>query len=606
MTTPPACAPPASAPASTLPERLISHLVAAVVTLTVFAPLVRPGYVLRYDLVFVPKQPLRWDLIAPTSSLPRAVPQDLVVSLANLAVPGWLLQRAVLAGASYLAVYGAWRLVPATTRRLAGAGLARSTRELPSGVLTRVVAAVAYGWTPFFAERLLLGQWGLLLAYAALPWLVAAARGVRAGESRLPQLLLAAGVSAITPTGGLIAAGVTFALTIRPGSWRSLLPTALVVGLNAPWLAAAAVAGSGGRSDPAGVAAFAVRAENWSGPIGAIAGTGGIWNAQTTPLSRSSAVVPVVTVALVALAAVGTRELWRRWGADAIRLAAVAGAGIGLALAGALPGTSAGIAWLVRTVPGAGILRDGQKFLLPYALALALGLALGVQRLAARLARPTGRVVLVAAVVLPVAVLPDLAWGAGGALRPVRYPADWDAVAAIVASHPGEVLALPFAEYRSYQWNNGQIVIDPAPRYLPSEVLTDDTLYVGATTVAGESSRAAGVRRLLAGGGSAVGAGTRWVLVDRAAAQATSSTALVGLVAVYTGPDLALYANPGAAASGPATGPVVAARFVVVAANAVAAGLLVAAGVALGAGHLPAIAVRLGAVWRLRRKPTPW
>lgn len=45
-------------------------------------------------MVFVPYQPLRAELVAPWESLPRAVP---LVSLANPAVPGWLLQRLVLA-----------------------------------------------------------------------------------------------------------------------------------------------------------------------------------------------------------------------------------------------------------------------------------------------------------------------------------------------------------------------------------------------------------------------------------------------------------------------------------------------------------------------------
>jgi hypothetical protein len=186
---------------------------------------------------------------------------------------------------------------------------------------------------------------------------------------------------------------------------------------------------------------------------------------------------------------------------------------------------------------------------------------------------------------LPVAVMPDLAWGAAGTLHPVQYPADFDKVAAVVAADPGEVLALPFAEYRSYRWNAGQTVIDPAPRYLPAPVVTDDTLYVSALTVEGENGRAAAVRQLLARGGSAAEAGTRWVLVDRSAAQSTPPTALAGLVEAYIGPDLELYANPVAVRPGrPAT----LGRIVV------------------GLAHGVAAAVVLGAVWLLRRKPTPW
>ena len=37
-------------------------------------------------MVFVPRQPLSWEMIAPADALPRAVPLDALVALANLAV----------------------------------------------------------------------------------------------------------------------------------------------------------------------------------------------------------------------------------------------------------------------------------------------------------------------------------------------------------------------------------------------------------------------------------------------------------------------------------------------------------------------------------------
>jgi hypothetical protein len=86
-------------------------------------------------MLFVPRQPLRWDLVAPVDSQPRAVPLDAVVSLVSQVMPGWLLQRIVLMAIVWVAVVGAARLVPAA--RLG----------------TRLIAGVVYGWTPFLAER---------------------------------------------------------------------------------------------------------------------------------------------------------------------------------------------------------------------------------------------------------------------------------------------------------------------------------------------------------------------------------------------------------------------------------------------------------------------
>ena len=39
----------------------------------------------------------------------------------------------------------------------------------------RLAAGVFYTWNPFVAERLILGQWALLLGYAGLPWALRAA-----------------------------------------------------------------------------------------------------------------------------------------------------------------------------------------------------------------------------------------------------------------------------------------------------------------------------------------------------------------------------------------------------------------------------------------------
>jgi hypothetical protein len=501
------------------------HATAALLVVVILGPLAWPGYVLRYDMVFVPRQHLSWHLIAPVDALPRAVPLDAAVALLNLAVPGWLLQRLVLASLVYFAALGAARLVP-------------TERMFP-----RIVAAIGYVWTAYLAERLLLGQWALLLCYAALPWIVAAALDIRHGRPGVPRLVIAAAAASLTPTGGLIATATAAGLLVgRRRSrtvWWSL---AAVAALNAPWLVASLVSTAGGRSDPAGVAAFAARAENWSGTLGALLGTGGVWNRLTTPDSRSWTVAPIITILLLVLAAFGWSRL--RSGLPdgvATRLAVLAGGGFLLALAGATPPGAAVLRFLVEQVPGAGLLRDGQKFLIPYALLLVLCIASGVDRLTGRLGAEAGGVVAVAAIVLPVLAMPDLAWGGAGALRPVRYPPDWAAVSRIVASAPGEVLPLPFAEYRRYGWNHGRVVIDPLPRYLAAPVVTDDTLVVGGVTIAGEDRRAARVREHLAAGGAAVDLGVAWVVVE---GPGVDTSTLAGLERVYSGPELSLYRNP--------------------------------------------------------------
>ncbi|MEU8423432.1 hypothetical protein AB0C15_21405 [Micromonospora sp. NPDC048835] len=564
-------------------DTLWLYAVAAAVTVVVLAPLATPGYALLYDMVFVPRQPLTWDLVAPAQTLPRAVPMDALVSLVTQVVPGWLVQRLALAGAILLAAVGAGRLVPTDRRAV------------------RLFAAVAYAWTPYLAERLLIGQWGLLLAYAALPWLVRATLDLRAGRAgALARVVLAAAPAAITPTGGVIALGTVLVLTSdRMRAPRSMLVSqrmhphrsrqalAAVGVLNAPWVVAALVTGAGGSSDPAGVAAFAARSENWAGPLVALAGTGGIWSAQATPASRAAPLVPVATVVLLILAGVGAGLLRRRLTpGGAARLAVLAGVGCLLAALGVLPGGDTALRWAVVHLPGAGLLRDGQKFLAPYALLLVVCAALGAERLVARIDREVAGVVLVGLLLMPVAVLPDLAFGGAGRLRPVSYPAEWQRVAEYIEEDPGEILALPLSAYRAYPWNPGRVVLDPAPRYLPGTVLTDDTLRVGDVAVAGENPRVGEMRRALAEGRPVRTTGVRWVLVQREVTGEVDDQVLGGLVRVHDGPFLTLYRNPETVLPPSPSGP---ARLAVVA--ALCAALLVVVAAAVSALH---------------RRPTAW
>jgi hypothetical protein len=195
-------------------------------------------------------------------------------------------------------------------------------------------------------------------------------------------------------------------------------------------------------------------------------------------------------------------------------------------------------------VPGAGLLRDGQKFIVPYALALTMALALGAERMAGRLAADRARLALGAVMLLPLIVMPDLAFGAFDTLRPVSYPADWQRVSAIIARSPGPVLSMPFNEYRSFSWNNGRTVLDPATRYLPAPVLTDDDLIVGTRQIEGENPRAAAVRSLLAANEPVSRTGMPWILVEKDAGGSIPGNALSGLQRIYNGTWLDLYANP--------------------------------------------------------------
>ncbi|HWO66944.1 MAG TPA: hypothetical protein VNO31_43620 [Umezawaea sp.] len=516
--------------------RLVLPAVSAGLALLVLTPLLGRGFVLNYDMVFAPDQPLVPDALGLGSALPRSVPADAVMAFATGLLPGDVVQKVVLLAALFAGPLGAGRLVPTES------------------VAIRVVAAVWYGWSAYVAERLFMGHWPYLVAYACLPWVAAAGLAVRRGEPKaLPKLVLACAPAVLTPTGGIIAAVLA---VVCSGRRAMLVTVPVTVLLNVPWLLPSVLRPGGSLSSPDGVGAFTARTEGWGTPVTSVLGLGGIWNAEVVPGSREMPLLPVITLVSVAVALVGLRSLAPRWGPVPARSFVLLGAvGVAIAVFGTLPGGGDVLAWAVSHVPGAGLLRDSQKWVAWWALPLALGVALGGEAAGKYLADRTALVALAA--LLPLVVMPDLAWAGLGRLEAVDYPADWSAVRTALEADggAGDVLSLPMSAFRRFSWNGDRTQLDPAPRFLPRTVVIDDVVYVGGRPVSGEDGRVATIRLALEREGDLGALGIGWVLVEHGTPGSVDPAVLRGLREVWSGPWLTLYRVPGTIAPPPAGAP---------------------------------------------------
>lgn len=503
-----------------------------VMALLVCAPMLAWGYVLSYDMVFVPRLDVtRPDVWGLGSAMPRAVPSDAVVAVLNLVVPGWLLQKLVLVGVFVVAGAGAMRMLE---RFGPGAQLAGTTW---------------FVWNPYVAERLVIGHWPLLVAYAAMPWVVVACLRVRGGEPvRWWRWVLPLAATALTPASGVI--GVVLALSVC--GWRRC-GRVLFVGLvlNLPWIVAGFAHPAVGRSDPAGVGAFALQPEAGLGRLGAALSLGGIWNVEVVPASRDLVTATVFCLILWAVMGLGAVAAWRRPRRRTLLLALAPAAGVGLtiALLGAFVPDL--LEWIVGTLPGGGLLRDGARYLALVAPLQAVLVAAGVGALAERVRQRSARWSLLAvAILLPVLAMPDLAWGAAGRLQPVSYPDEWAQARTAIAESDvdGDIVALPFSAFRAPGWNHGRVVLDPAGRYFSRETVVNDDLVVSGEAIAGEDERAEAVGEALGSSDPASGLrdeGIGLVVVELDAPGADDLGELLeDLDPVYTGDDLAVYAVP--------------------------------------------------------------
>jgi hypothetical protein len=517
---------------------------ALTLALLVVAPLLSPGYLLLRDAVSTPRSYVSDAALGLGESAPRATPQDFAVALASRLVDGGVVVKALLVVGLWLAGCGAARLVASVLPESGGPG--------------RFVAITLAIWNPYVAERLLQGQWSLLVGYGCLPWVAAAMLALRStGGPAVWGLAFWLALAGLTPSGLMMAAAVALAGVAAPGAGRSRrVCAAVAVGLAVlaalPWLTAWAMGASLAAAAP-GVAAFAARAEPGLGTLGSLASLGGIWNAEAVPGSRTTLFALIAAAVLLGVVAAGLPVVLRRapavpllvLGVVAVLVPAVLATGPGLAVARAV----------IEAAPGLGVIRDGQKW---------VALAMPGYTLAGAATVVTARRWLSPAVtaglccVALVAVLPDLAWGACGKLAAVHYPPGWAAVAARINGAPRPVAVLPADSMRRFSWSGPAPVLDPLPRWVRADVLATGDLRISGRLVPGEGTRARDVQELLLDGAEPAAlarAGVGWVVVESGTDGQIGSAAstLARLPVAYRDDDLALYEvggnAPGASAA---------------------------------------------------------
>lgn len=490
-------------------------VLSVVLALLVLGPLeISRGFALRGDMVFVPHAPWKGAYLGLDGSVPRSVPMDAVIWLLDQLAPGDLVQKAILLVALVVGGLGAARMVA------------------PARVLPRAAVIIAFVWNPWVYERLAIGQWACVVGYALLPWMVLAS--VRLRERRphgWAACIVLLGLSAVcAPSVGLVALLTCTAVVVVRPRWRALVGLwASGLAVNLPWLVPSLLSPGGITASDAQFSSFAARAESSLGVWASLLSLGGIWKTSIVPPERTMTVIVLLSCLVTVIALSGLRIAVRANDRRTIlALGLVAGVSFALAALPTIGWVGTGLGHLSTVVPGAGILRDSNRYLAPVVLLLLPGLAAAVGWLQDQI-RP-GREALLSVVVLvvllPILCLPSMAWGLHGRLAPVRYPAEWSSVAADLQSGKGSTVVLPWTgSYRGFAWNRHQAVLDPAPRYFAGDVLVDDRVFlndrvlpseddylksVGAALTSPDASaalRALGVGRVLVEKGNGVDPG---------------------------------------------------------------------------------------------------
>ncbi|MHA6555354.1 hypothetical protein ACX3U9_05370 [Corynebacterium pyruviciproducens] len=265
-----------------------------------------PGVLVHRDMVIVDTPALSaWNFGTAPGHAARNAPQDGFLALAGLLLPASWVARLILVGSAV-------------------GGCIASCR-FAQGAVNEVAAMAVLLWNPFVVERLLQGHWTIVAAFWLLP-LVASLKN-RPGFQAITMW-----ATSLTPTGAIAGAAVG----IATGRKKTMVPVAVAMSL--PWLVPSLL------HRPVAAATDVFRPSSlWE-----LVGLGGIWNAQATP----HIYLPLAGIALLAFLLPALPRADRS-------LLVLAGVGFALAAASILP-----LGDLYATIPGAGLLRDGQKWLL--------------------------------------------------------------------------------------------------------------------------------------------------------------------------------------------------------------------------------------------------
>jgi hypothetical protein len=447
---------------------LLAYGILAVV---VAGPLLAPGLVLTVDLAPVPHPRLAsayWGLPQGTheGSLGRLPLDTLFVLLGHIggvAIGEKLLLLAIV----FLAGLG-----------MHGAVAARTDAA-------RYFAGLLYAVNPFVYDRLVTGQWYLLLGYALLPWAFRAFRPLLCGEWRSAWrfALVAVAVGISSAHAAMLLAALLIAVTVAtlaagPARRRHVIGAVTLGGALATLPSLYWLLPTPGVRDlwrhvgPAQLELYRTIPDAAVGLAGTVAGLYGYWN-DPSPIKSHLVAWPLLAAAIVLLALWGLRSRAAEpvtWGVAAAGLF-----GLVAALGGNGPFGSV-FTWTVTHVEPARSFREPQKAVALLVFAYAYLGAAAVDRLAEQ-ARDLRRVASFAAVACAVALPVVYGYrelgGLWGALSTSRYPASWAAADAILEHEAAgsRTLFLPWHGYLGLSFADGRGVANPASAYFDTPML---------------------------------------------------------------------------------------------------------------------------------------
>ena len=445
----------------------LAGLAYGVLALAVAGPVLTAGLVLSIDLAQTPQSflsPSYWGLPAGTNSgsLGR-LPFDALLRLAGVLGGVQVAQKLLLLAIVFLAGLG--------MHRLAGS-------RLPG----RSFAGVLYAVNPFVLERLIAGQWFLLLSYALIPWAFSAFLATFRGDLRAAwRFALLAAIAGFADAHMAALLGLLCVVTLIArigedgvsGFRAPLLALALAGCASLLWLLPTpGLRELWSHVGHAQLELYGTYGDPRWGPLLTVLGLNGFWE-DHSPATTALAVWPLIAVLLLLMALRGAVLAPNRRVATAVGICGLIGivAGLGTASAVTRPATF----WLMDHFALLRSFRETDKVLALTAFAYAF---LGASAVDDLVTTPRGIRVATPALTALALALPFVYGlrefgGAWGTLHPVSFPASWNQANTLLESDArnSRTLFLPFHGYLHLGFARSRVVYNPAEFFFSTPIL---------------------------------------------------------------------------------------------------------------------------------------
>jgi hypothetical protein len=470
------------------------YILYAILTLAILWQLLLPGYVLFLDMVFGPRGVFSFENFIPPYPN-NGLPYFLTVNSLSKLLPSWVIQKVIFFSIFFLAGVGAHRLCPART-----AG--------------KYFAGIFYMINPLVYARFLNGYLRFLVAYALVPFAVAAyIDWLEAPDKRrlgkailwtaclgifsLQVMVLTLALLAIIALCKLARQGLR-SLESRQLIKGNIIYILVLITLNIYWIVPYFTSNQDITQmvGPDDLLAFAPHLIIIN-PVFSLATLHGFWREGYIYTKDLLPGWHLVFTIIMFLAAYGIISHHRNIYARAVILVGIICLVMGSGVAGPISGF---YELLLEKVPLMAGFRDSQKFIVMLALAYSYLGGLGVSEFAGALERQrkkrhsaenqplrrwqTGSlIVVICAAPLAPLILCFSIFGFYGQLQVSDYPREWYEVKDHLDQdrHCGSVLVFPWHLYMDYSWlpNVDKRLGSPFRYFLDQPVISGDNIEIG-------------------------------------------------------------------------------------------------------------------------------